>query len=110
MDAKFYEIGEITVVEVRGRIEPDQNKPFRDVCEKKLKDRKVVFCLEELSFTASANITTFFESISTIPQARVVGLKQDFYKLLELKGISMQTFSSISEAINPDNLLNSKID
>jgi len=110
MDAKFYEIGEVTIVEVSGRIEPDQNKPFRDVCERRLKDRKVVFCLDQLSFTASANITTFFESISVIPEARVVGLKQDFYRLLELKGISMRTFETISEAITPDNLLSLKKD
>lgn len=110
MDAKFYEIGEVTIVEVSGRIEPDQNKPFRDVCEKKLKDKKVVFCLNSLSFTASANITTFFESICVIPEARVVGLQHDFYRLLELKGINMKTYSTISEAIKPGNLLNLKKD
>ena len=36
MNATFYQVGDLTVVEIKGRIEPDQNKPFRDVCEKKL--------------------------------------------------------------------------
>lgn len=110
MQAKFYEVGTVTVVEIRGRIEPDQNKPFRDVCEQKLKGRKVVFCLEGLSFTASANITTFFESINVIPEARVVGLQHDFYRLLELKGINMKTFTSLSDAIKSDDLLDLKKD
>lgn len=110
MQAKFYEVGRLTVVEIKGRIEPDQNKPFRDVCEKKLKNRKVVFCLEGLSFTASANITTFFESINVIPEARVVGLRHDFYKLLELKGMNMKTYSTLSEALKSENLLNLKKD
>lgn len=110
MQAKFYEVGTVTVVEIKGRIEPDQNKPFRDVCEQKLKGRRVVFCLNGLSFTASANITTFFESINVIPEAKVVGLQHDFYKLLELKGINMKTYLTLSDAIKSDNLLDLKKD
>jgi len=101
MLANYYEVGDLIVVEVTGRIEPDQNKPFRDICEKKLKNRKVVFCLDKLNFTASANIITFFESIKLIEDARLVGLKTDFYKLLELRGMTgIRTFSSLSEALN----------
>ena len=101
MRANYYEVGDLMVVEVSGRIEPDQNKPFRDICEKQLKNRKVVFCLEKLNFTASANIITFFESIRMIEDARLVGLKSDFYKLLELKGMTgLKSFSSLSDAIN----------
>ena len=101
MRANYYEVGDLMVVEVSGRIEPDQNKPFRDVCEKKLKNRKVVFCLDKLNFTASANILTFFESIRMIEDVRLVGLKADFFKLLDLKGITgIKNFNSLSEAIN----------
>lgn len=101
MRAHYYEVGDMMVVEVSGRIEPDQNKPFRDVCERKLKNKKVVFCVEKLHFTASANITTFFESIQMIEDARLVGLKSDFHKLLDLKGITgIKVFSSLSEAVN----------
>ncbi len=99
MQARYYEVGDLTVVEIKGRIEPEQNKPFRDVCERELKNKKVVFCLESLHFTASANITTFFESIKFINDARVVGLKPDFYKLLTLKGINIKIFASLSDAI-----------
>lgn len=101
MRAHYYEVGDLTVVEVSGRIEPDQNKPFRDICEKKLKNKKVVFCLGQLNFTASANILTFFESIQMISDARLVGLKEDFYRLLDLKGITgIKSFGSLSEAVN----------
>lgn len=101
MRAHYYEFGDWIVVEVSGRIEPDQNKPFRDICEKQLRNKKVVFCLEKLNFTASANITTFFESIRLIQEARVVGLKSDFHKLLDLKGMSdVRVFASLAEAIN----------
>lgn len=102
MLANYYEVGDLMVVEVSGRIEPDQNKPFRDICQKRLRNRKVVFCLDKLNFTASANIITFFESINMIEDARVVGLKTDFIKLLELKGMTskVKSFSSLSEAIN----------
>lgn len=101
MQAHFYEVGDLTVVEVKGRIEADQNKPFRDVCEKKLRDKKVVFCLSQLNFTASANITTFFESIRLISNVKLVGLQPDFYKLLDLKGMTeMQTYQTLSEALS----------
>lgn len=100
MRAHYYEVGDLTVVELSGRIEPDQNKPFRDICEKKLKNKKVVFCLEQLNFTASANILTFFESIQMIEDARLVGLRADFFRLLDLKGITnIKNFASLSEAI-----------
>ena len=100
MQAHFYEVGDLTVVEVKGRIEADQNKPFRDVCEKKLKDKKVVFCLSQLNFTASANITSFFESINMIDDVKVVGLAPDFYKLLNLKGMTeIRTFATLSDAL-----------
>ena len=101
MLANYYEVGDLMVVEVTGRIEPDQNKPFRDICQKKLKNKKVVFCLDKLNFTASANIITFFESISMIEDVRLVGLKSDFFKLLELKGMTgIRSFNSLSEALN----------
>ena len=101
MQANYYEVGDLMVIEVTGRIEPDQNKPFRDICKTKLKNRKVVFCLDKLNFTASANIITFFESITLIEDVRLVGLKNDFYKLLELRGMTtIKTFNSLSEAIN----------
>ena len=101
MQAKFYEYGQYTVIEVKGRLEPDQNKPFRDVCERVLKNKEVIFCLNDLSFTASANLTTFFESIQLIPKAKVVGLKSDFHRLLELKGYSkgMRSFRTLHEAM-----------
>ena len=101
MRANYYEVGEMMIVEVSGRIEADQNKPFRDICEKQLKNRKVVFCLEQLNFTASANIITFFESIRIIEDARLVGLKSDFHRLLDLKGITdIKIFSNLSDAVN----------
>jgi len=106
MNATYYQVGELTVVEVNGRIEPDQNKPFRDVCEKKLKDQKVIFCLENLSFTGSSNLTTFFESIHLIPKASIVGLKNDFHRLLALKGFStnLKTFKTLTEALRYSDL------
>lgn len=108
MQAHFYEVGELTVVEVKGRIEADQNKPFRDACEKKLKDKKVVFCLSQLNFTASANILTFFESIQLIPDVKVVGLNADFHKLLDLRGITeLKIYSTLTEAINSTKILSS---
>ncbi|MGZ3690463.1 MAG: hypothetical protein ACXVAX_03105 [Pseudobdellovibrio sp.] len=101
MQANYYEVGDLMVVEVVGRIQPDQNKPFRDICQKKLKNRKVVFCLDKLNFTASANIITFFESITMIEDVRLVGLKPDFFKLLELRGMTgIKSFNNLSEALN----------
>jgi anti-anti-sigma regulatory factor len=99
--ASYYEVGDLMIVQVEGRISPDQNKPFRDICEKNLKNRKVIFCLENLNFTASANISTFFESINLIPDAKVVGLKNDFFRLLELKGMDQtnRAFKTLSEAL-----------
>jgi len=99
MQARYYEVGDLTVVEIKGRIHPEQNKPFRDVCEKELRNKKVVFCLDALNFTASANITTFFESIQMINDARIVGLTTDFHRLLQLRGIDLKTFENLSEAI-----------
>lgn len=101
MKASYYEVGELMIVQVSGRISPDQNKPFRDICEKNLKNKKVIFCLDKLSFTASANISTFFESIGMIEGAKVVGLKSDFHRLLEVKGMTdvVRSYPTLSDAL-----------
>ncbi len=106
MKASYYEVGDLMIVQVSGRISPDQNKPFRDICEKNLKNRKVIFCLDNLSFTASANISTFFESIGMIEGAKVVGLQTDFHRLLEVKGMTdvVKSFSTLSEALRNTDL------
>ena len=82
-------------------LQQSSNHQLRNICEKTLKDRKVIFCLKGLSFTASANISTFFESINLINQASVVGLQNDFQRLLELKGMDQNTksFTTLSEAL-----------
>ena len=76
MEAKFYKMGEVVVIKISGRINADENKPFRDLCELKLKNEKVIFCLEQLHFTASANISTFFD--------KVLRLLIVFFKILNL--------------------------
>lgn len=87
MEAKFYQKGDVTVVNLSGRLEIEKTQPFRHACMHNLKGRRVVFCMQELNFVGSTGIQGFFQiirdfNISNEFKAKIVGLKPDFQRLL----------------------------
>lgn len=90
MKAMMSQEGEVTVVHVSGRLDINQNHPFRQACLAEFARKKVVFNLSDLSFVGSTGIQSFFQIIEDLYQAnsqkvRVVGLNQDFQRLVGLK-------------------------
>jgi anti-anti-sigma factor len=93
MEAKFYQEGDITVVSLSGRLNIEKTPAFRTACLQSLRDKKVIFCMKELSFVGSTGIQSFFQVIREFNQnrhftAKVSHLKPDFHRLLAFGGLS----------------------
>ena len=56
VQAKIRKDGDITVVELKGRLDFETAEPFRETCSDVLTNSKVVFNLSELSFVGSSGI------------------------------------------------------
>ena len=86
MRAEITKNGEITIVSLEGQISFDTITPFRDHCMNKLKGAKVVFDLGQLNFVGSVGITSFFEIIKDVVEAKTLdpkfcNVKSEFHKL-----------------------------
>ena len=65
MQAKIHKNGDITVVQLEGRIDFETTEPFRETCQDLLLNNKVVFNLSELSFVGSSGIGAFVSFMVT---------------------------------------------
>lgn len=63
MQAKIRKDGDITVVELKGRLDFETAEPFRETCNDVLANSKVVFNLSELSFVGSSGIGAFVNTL-----------------------------------------------
>src|ERR1700749_222230 len=63
MQAKIRKDGDITVVELKGRLDFETAEPFRETCNDILSNSKVVFNLGELSFVGSSGIGAFVDTL-----------------------------------------------
>ena len=72
MQAKIRKDGDITVVELRGRLDFETAEPFRETCHDILSNSKVVFNLAELSFVGSSGIGAFVNTLREFTKASPV--------------------------------------
>ena len=63
MQAKIRKDGDVTVVELSGRLDFETAEPFRETCQDVLINNKVVFNLAELSFVGSSGIGNFINTL-----------------------------------------------
>lgn len=64
MKAEVSKQGDITIVNLKGHLDFETAEPFRRTFLDKLKNEKVVFNFQELSFVGSNGITLFFELLN----------------------------------------------
>lgn len=105
MDAKVSYQGDCAIVQISGKINLEKTPSFKSVVLKNFKDRRVVFCLQQLQFVGSSGIQNFFKAVSEISQQNKYGVKlsgvnADFMRLLQFGGNnSFQVFENIDQAI-----------
>lgn len=105
MDATISEYGNVTVVELNGRLDFETAQPFRKTCLEHLVHRPLVLDLKNLNFVGSLGITDFIETIEglfekTAPGVKLSGVSSEFRRLFESSKISrLEFFESKSQAL-----------
>lgn len=86
MEVKILLDGDIAVVSLSGRIEIEKTQSFKKACQQNFKDKKIVFCMKNLSFVGSSGIQSFFGVLNDLNASRtmtakIAGLNPDFQRL-----------------------------
>ncbi len=66
MQAKLRKDGDVTVVDLTGRLDFETAEPFRETCQEMLRNSKVVFNLSGLSFVGSSGISAFVNTLKEL--------------------------------------------
>jgi anti-anti-sigma factor len=97
MEAKVKNLGEVTIVTIRGSLDIEKTQPFREACLRHLLGKKVVFNMENAAFVGSTGLTAFLETIRTLSEEnlhglKVVGVQAEFKRIfqnLEIQKLQM---------------------
>jgi anti-sigma B factor antagonist len=86
MEARIRKDGDITVVDLSGRLDFESAEPFRETCHDLLSNSKVVFNLKDLSFVGSSGIGSFVNTLRDFSQnnpmaPRFCYVRTEFQKL-----------------------------
>lgn len=87
MQLKMVLDGEITVISLSGRIDIDKTQSFKQACVENFADKKLIFCMKNLSFVGSTGIQSFFNVLNELKankkvDVKISGLNSDFRRLL----------------------------
>ncbi len=72
MQAKIRKDGDVTVVELQGKLDFETAEPFRETCQDVLINNKVVFNLADLSFVGSSGIGNFMNTLKEFAKTNPV--------------------------------------
>lgn len=106
MIVKVLSEGEVSVISIGGRLEFERTKIFKEAMLRSLRGKKVIFKMDHLAFVGSAGIKNFFQFLleqktQNIMDVRIVGLKEEFFRLIDFSGLSRGIFcSSFEEAMH----------
>ena len=89
MEVKLLLDGDIVVVSLSGRIDIEKNQNFKRACIEKFSNKKVVFCMKNISFVGSSGIKSFFKVLNELNTdnrlcAKLAGLNPDFKRLFNV--------------------------
>ena len=88
MQAKIRKDGDVTVIELKGRLDFETAEPFRETCEEILSNSKVVFNMSGLSFVGSSGIGSFVSTLREFSRRapvapRFCNVKSEFKKVFK---------------------------
>lgn len=105
MQTSLHQVGDITVVQVSGKLNLEKNEMFREACLKRLTGKKVVFALEGLQFVGSTGIQMFFRTLADLHagnpgEVKIAGLKADFLRLFQYTApASLELYPGLESAL-----------
>jgi anti-sigma B factor antagonist len=114
VQAKIRKDGDVTVVELEGRLDFETAEPFREKCQNILSNSKVVFNLSALSFVGSSGIGVFVNTLREFSQSSPVApkfcnLKSEFKKVFRATDESFQIFEDENSALSSFSILEASV-
>lgn len=97
MKVSMKEQGEVFFLQIEGRLEIEKIKLLTTELQTKYQNKKILFCLEKLSFVGSCGIQKFFLDLEGLQrshqiQAKIVGLPKDFQFMLRFTEMASLEF------------------
>ncbi|KYG65178.1 anti-anti-sigma factor [Bdellovibrio bacteriovorus] len=105
MQVKLVLDGDIAIVSLSGRIEIEKTQSFKKACLQNFSDKKVVFCMKNLSFVGSSGIQNLFNVLNDLNcnkklNAKIAGLNPDFQRLFSFSECAnLEVHESIEGAL-----------
>lgn len=105
MQALIKKHGDVTVVELTGKLDFETAEPFRQTCLDNLSNNKVVFNLTELSFVGSSGIGAFVTTLKQFAKVSPVSpkfcyVKSEFRKIFQSDEQPFEIFDDLQTAIS----------
>lgn len=106
MEAKLQVHGDVTVVQLSGKIDIEKSQNFTQVCRRSFRGKKVVFCLNGLQFVGSSGIQSFFRALGELHVGspfgiRLSGVSADFQRMLHYSAVpGLAIHETIDRAIH----------
>ncbi|HEX4923739.1 MAG TPA: STAS domain-containing protein [Bdellovibrionales bacterium] len=105
MKAEVSKQGDITIVNLKGHLDFETAEPFRRTFLSKLRNEKVIFNFQELSFVGSSGITLFFDLLNEFAarvevKPKFCGMGSEFKKIFAASALAeLQIYDSPVSAV-----------
>ena len=93
----------IFVIDVQGSLTISDADQLKTICSIKLKKKKVLFNLKDLSFVGSSGISIFYEALNSLKQTNSVKMccvSSEFKRIFDNEGLSFSMYQSEEEALS----------
>lgn len=104
MKAIYQKKGNVTIVQLEGRLDYESCPQFRKVCLEKLSSEQVIFDMKGLNFVGSLGLNDFVDTMQelyskTPHSVKICGISNEFRKLFESRaGINWNFYDSSEKA------------
>ncbi len=104
MVAQLFNQGDVAVLALSGRVNIEKTAFLRNACLGQLKNAKVIFNMQGLSFVGSSGIQNLFNLAEELKSncgcdVKIVGLSQDFQRLWSHTSKTLPVFESLDKAL-----------
>lgn len=93
----------IFVIDVQGNLTINDVDQLKTICSQKLKKKKVLFNLKELSFVGSSGISVFYEALNSLKETnslKMCCVSSEFKKIFDNEGLNFSMYQSEEEALS----------
>ena len=103
MKTNIRKSGKIFVIDVHGSLTVSDMDSFKMICNSKLKKKKVLFNLKELSFVGSSGISVFYETLTSLKKnnsLKMCCVSPEFKRIFDNEGLGFSIYQSEEEALS----------